>query len=137
MAADAAAARPVRLGLAENWRQFSLLVLINAFVGSMVGLERTVVPLIGSETFRLSSAAVSDVAHPNRRARSLSAYRSWRDMGYAIGALVGGIIADAFGLAWAIVAIGGFTVLSGAVVALVTPARPPHGAAGEKPRPTG
>jgi hypothetical protein len=38
----------VRLGLRENWRQFSLLVLINAFVGGMVGIERTVVPLIGS-----------------------------------------------------------------------------------------
>jgi hypothetical protein len=37
-----------RFGLKENWRQFSLLVLINAFVGGMVGIERTVVPLIGS-----------------------------------------------------------------------------------------
>jgi len=34
----------VGLGLRENWRQFSLLVLVNAFVGGMVGLERTVVP---------------------------------------------------------------------------------------------
>ncbi len=32
----------VRLGLKENWRQFALLVLVNAFVGGMVGLERTV-----------------------------------------------------------------------------------------------
>src|ERR687894_1809892 len=43
----------VRLGLKENWRQFSLLILVNAFVGGMVGLERTVVPLIGSEQFGL------------------------------------------------------------------------------------
>jgi MFS family permease len=43
----------VRLGLKENWRQFSLLVLVNAFVGGMVGMERTVVPLIGSEQFGL------------------------------------------------------------------------------------
>src|SRR5919202_2397773 len=43
----------VRLGLKENWRQFALLVLVNAFVGGMVGLERTVVPLIGSEEFGL------------------------------------------------------------------------------------
>jgi hypothetical protein len=51
-----AAARPrISLGLRENWRQFSLLVLINAFVGGMVGLERTLVPLIGSETFQLAS----------------------------------------------------------------------------------
>ncbi len=49
-------ARPghaVRLGLKENWRQFSLLVVVNGFVGGMVGLERTVVPLIGSQQFGL------------------------------------------------------------------------------------
>jgi MFS family permease len=43
----------VRLGLKENWRQFAILVLVNAFVGGMVGLERTVVPLIGSQEFGL------------------------------------------------------------------------------------
>jgi MFS family permease len=48
----------IRLGLAENWRQFSLLILINAFVGGMVGLERTVVPLIGSEEFRIASTTL-------------------------------------------------------------------------------
>jgi MFS family permease len=48
----------VRLGLAENWRQFSLLILVNAFVGGMVGLERTVVPLVGSETFRIASTTL-------------------------------------------------------------------------------
>ena len=42
----------------ENWRQFSLLVLINAFVGGMVGLERTVVPLIGSEVFKIASTTI-------------------------------------------------------------------------------
>jgi MFS family permease len=51
-------ATPIRLGLRENWRQFSLLVLINAFVGGMVGIERTVVPLIGAEEFHIVSAAV-------------------------------------------------------------------------------
>jgi len=64
-------------------------------------------------------AAVSDASHPSWRARSLSVYRFWRDLGYAIGALSAGIIADAFGLAWAIGVIGGLTFLSGGVVALV------------------
>jgi MFS family permease len=56
-AANPAAAVPpgIALGLRDNWRQFTLLVLINAFVGGMVGLERTLVPLIGSETFHLAS----------------------------------------------------------------------------------
>jgi hypothetical protein len=48
----------IRLGLRENWRQFSLLVLINALVGGMVGLERTVVPLIGSEEFKIASTTI-------------------------------------------------------------------------------
>jgi len=47
----------IALGLRENWQQFALLVLINAFVGGMIGLERTLVPLIGGETFRLASTA--------------------------------------------------------------------------------
>lgn len=46
---------PIRLGLRENLGQFSLLVVINAFVGMMVGLERTVVPLIGEKEFGLVS----------------------------------------------------------------------------------
>ena len=45
----------VRLGLRENLPQFSLLVLLNAFVGAMVGLERTVLPLLGEQEFGLSS----------------------------------------------------------------------------------
>ena len=63
-------------------------------------------------------AAVSDASHPTWRARSLSVYRFWRDLGYAIGALSAGIIADIFGMAWAIGSIAGLTFLSGMVVAL-------------------
>ena len=47
--------REARLGLRENLPQFSLLVLLNAFVGAMVGLERTVLPLLGEQEFGLSS----------------------------------------------------------------------------------
>src|SRR5260370_4908706 len=49
---------PIRLGLRQNWRQFALLILINAFVGGMVGIERTVVPLIGSEEFGIASTTL-------------------------------------------------------------------------------
>jgi MFS family permease len=52
------ASSKVALGLRVNWQQFSLLVLVNAFVGGMVGLERTVVPLIGSEEFHIASTTV-------------------------------------------------------------------------------
>ena len=49
---------PIRLGLGANWRQFALLVVVNAFVGAMVGLERTVVPLIARADFGLVSKTV-------------------------------------------------------------------------------
>jgi len=52
------------------------------------------------------------------RARSLSVYRFWRDLGYAIGALTVGIVTDLFGAAWAIATIGALTFGSGIVVAV-------------------
>ena len=64
-------------------------------------------------------AAVSDASHPSWRARSLSVYRFWRDIGYAVGALAAGIIADIFGAAWAIAAVGALTFCSGVIVAAV------------------
>jgi MFS family permease len=63
-------------------------------------------------------AAVSDASHPSWRARSLSVYRFWRDLGYAIGALSAGLIADRFGFAAAILAIAALTFASGAIVAV-------------------
>ena len=48
----------VQLGLRANWQQFTLLVLVNAFVGAMVGLERTVVPLLAEAEFGLVSKSV-------------------------------------------------------------------------------
>ena len=50
----AGATQPVRLGLAANWPQFTLLVVVNAFVGGMVGLERTTTSLVGTRVFHLS-----------------------------------------------------------------------------------
>jgi MFS family permease len=57
-------ARAVVLGLRANWRQFWLLVLVNAFVGAMVGLERSVLPLLAQVEFGLASksAALSFIA---------------------------------------------------------------------------
>src|SRR5688572_670578 len=44
-----------QLGLMQNWQQFSILVLVNAFVGAMVGMERIVLPLIAEQEFGLVS----------------------------------------------------------------------------------
>ena len=60
-------------------------------------------------------AVVSDASEPDWRARALGVYRFWRDMGYAVGALLSGIIADLLGFAPAIGAVATLTVLSGLV----------------------
>ena len=64
-------------------------------------------------------AAIGDVAHPTWRASAVGVYRLWRDGGYAVGALLAGVLADALGVTWAIGVVGGLTLLAGIVVALV------------------
>jgi MFS family permease len=64
-------------------------------------------------------AAVSDVAHPHWRASAVGVYRLWRDMGYAVGALAAGLLADVFGGLTAITVIAALTFLSGVIVAAV------------------
>lgn len=63
-------------------------------------------------------AAIADYAHPRQRAESIGVFRLWRDLGYAIGALLTGILADSLGIHWAVGAIG-FLTLASAVVILV------------------
>lgn len=63
-------------------------------------------------------AAIGDVAHPEWRARSVGIYRLWRDGGFAVGALLSGIIADAFGIPAAVAVVAVLTALSGVVVAV-------------------
>jgi MFS family permease len=61
-------------------------------------------------------AAISDVVHPDWRASAVGVYRLWRDGGYAVGALLAGILADLLGVSWAIAAIAGLTFASGVIV---------------------
>jgi MFS family permease len=106
--------------VAGMWVQGSGLFLIGVmhnfgwwlFASALLGLGTAMV-------YPTLIAAVSDASHPSWRARSLSAYRFWRDLGYAIGALAAGIIADSLGLAWSIRIIAALSFLSGAVVALL------------------
>lgn len=62
-------------------------------------------------------AAIGDVAHPSWRASAVGVYRLWRDLGYALGALIAGIVADLFGLSQAALVVAGLTFLSGLIVA--------------------
>jgi MFS family permease len=61
-------------------------------------------------------AAIGDVAHPGWRARSVGVYRLWRDGGFAVGALLAGVLADAVSITAAIWVVAGLTALSGIVV---------------------
>ncbi len=63
-------------------------------------------------------AAIGDVAHPAWRASAVGVYRLWRDLGYAIGALLAGTTADVFGLPAAMWLVAALTFLSGVVVAV-------------------
>ena len=63
-------------------------------------------------------AAIGDLAHPSWRGTAVGVYRLWRDLGYVLGALLAGALADAFGTSVAIIAIGLLTALSGIVVAI-------------------
>ncbi|SHM74649.1 Predicted arabinose efflux permease, MFS family [Chitinophaga jiangningensis] len=84
------------------------------FISGMVGSV-----LLGAGTamvYPALLAAVSDAAHPSWRASSLGVYRFWRDMGYAAGALMAGVVASALGLLWAVHIAGLLTLLSGIIV---------------------
>lgn len=63
-------------------------------------------------------AAIGDVAHPSWRASAVGVYRLWRDLGYAVGALLAGLVADAFGLTAATLTVAALTFLSGGLVAV-------------------
>jgi MFS family permease len=66
-------------------------------------------------------AAVGDVAHPSWRASAVGVYRLWRDLGYAVGAVLAGVLADALGMSAAIAVIGLLTIASGLVVVVRMP----------------
>jgi MFS family permease len=61
-------------------------------------------------------AAISDYVHPQQRAESIGVFRLWRDLGYAVGALLTGILADSLGINWAVGFIGFLTILSAIII---------------------
>lgn len=63
-------------------------------------------------------AAVADLVHPQDRAESVGVYRLWRDGGYAIGAVLTGVIADAFNLSLAITVTGVISLISAGLIAV-------------------
>ena len=89
--------------------------------GHSFGIWLTAAILLGVGTamvYPTLLAAIGDVAHPQWRARSVGAYRLWRDGGFAVGALLSGILADAFGIPAAVALVGVLTAASGLLVAV-------------------
>jgi predicted MFS family arabinose efflux permease len=66
-------------------------------------------------------STIAQATSPKQRAESIGTFRLWRDLGYAIGAIISGIMADALGITAAIVFIGGVTILSSLVIQVRMP----------------
>jgi MFS family permease len=102
-------------------------MLLQAGALTMTGLVRgfpawlAAAVLLGAGTamvYPTLLAAIGDVAHPAWRASAVGVYRLWRDSGFAVGALVAGVIADLAGAPAAILAVAAVTAASGIVVAV-------------------
>jgi MFS family permease len=94
----------------------ALIVLSRSFGGFAGG--GVLIGLGTAMVYPTLLAAIGDVAHPSWRASAVGVYRLWRDLGYAVGALIAGITADALGLDKAIWLVAGITFVSGLVVAV-------------------
>lgn len=108
-------------------------IAITAATSTFVGFATGAV-LLGLGTamvYPTLLAAIGDAAHPSWRASAVGVYRLWRDLGYAVGALLSGLVADAFGLEAAIWCVAVLTLASGVITAVrmseTLPAASPRG----------
>ncbi|MFD5563462.1 MFS transporter [Kitasatospora griseola] len=97
----------VALGLVAAGTSFPMWAAAQALLGAGTAL---VYPTL--------LAVIGDVAHPAWRARAVGVYRLWRDGGFAVGALMAGILADAYGVTTAIWAVAALTAVAGVIVAM-------------------
>ena len=114
---DAVGRKPLIVaGMLVQAAALALMAATSGFVVWAIGSA-----LIGAGTalvYPTLIAAVGDVAHPASRATVVGVYRFWRDTGYVVGGLLGGVIADAFDLRAAVYAIAALSAISGIVVAV-------------------
>ena len=101
------------------WVQAAGLALVA--IGDAFALWASGAVLLGAGTamvYPTLLAAIGDVAHPSWRARSVGIYRLWRDGGFAVGAVLAGVVADVLGIRTAVWTVAVLTALSGVVVAV-------------------
>jgi len=108
-----------RLIVAGMWLQ-ALALAMTANVSSFAPWAAAAV-LLGAGTalvYPTLLAVIGDIAHPSWRATAVGTYRFWRDAGFAVGAILSGILADRYGIPTAIAVVAVLTAGSGAVVAV-------------------
>ena len=109
----------IAAGMLLQGGALAAMVLVHGFIpwlmtGALLGVGTAMV-------YPTLLAAVGDVADPAWRGSAIGMYRLWRDGGYAVGALLAGILADTFGMTTAIACVGVLTAASGALVAVRMP----------------
>lgn len=94
----------------------ALIAMIGANSFSMFIMLSSVLGIGTAIVYPTFLAAVSDYTHPEQRSQSIGVFRLWRDLGYAIGAILTGLIADQFGLIAPVLTIGLLTIISAFIV---------------------
>ena len=86
-------------------KDFYILAILSAFLGIGTAL-----------VYPTFLSTIAQVTSPNQRAESIGTFRLWRDLGYAFGAIISGIIADIMGIKYAIILIGIITIISAFII---------------------
>ncbi|MBP2372024.1 MFS transporter [Pseudonocardia parietis] len=106
----------ITVGMAVQAGALVMIALSGGFAGWAVGA--IVLGLGTALVYPTLLAVIGDVAHPSWRGRAVGVYRVWRDLGYAAGAVVGGVVADAFDLTAAVWTAAAISLVSALVVAV-------------------
>lgn len=91
-------------------KEFYLLAIISALLGFGTAL-----------VYPTFLSAIAQTTNPHQRAESIGTFRLWRDLGYAIGAIISGVTADSFGINYAIILIGVITIVSSLIIEIRMP----------------
>jgi MFS family permease len=106
----------ITAGMLVQAAALALVALADTFTGWVLAAV-----LLGAGTalvYPTLLASIGDVAHPAWRARAVGVYRLWRDGGFAVGAVLAGIVADLWGLRAAVWVVAAITAASGVIVAV-------------------
>jgi len=101
-------------GIAILFIPFSIEMYQLATISALLGFGTALV-------YPTFLSAIAQATTPHQRAESIGTFRLWRDLGYAIGAIISGITADLFGIDYAIILIGVITIVSSLIIEIRMP----------------